>query len=54
MKLKDALICENCQEILSEIILKVINEDRCPKCGCTDILPLKEYLREKLKETIKQ
>jgi phage FluMu protein Com len=45
MKLKDALVCDNCKEILSSIVLKIIMEDKCPKCGCENIVTIEEYIR---------
>ncbi len=47
MKIKDALVCDNCKEILSGVVLKIIMEDKCPKCGSENILPIEEYIRNK-------
>lgn len=45
MKIKDALVCDNCKEVLSGIVLRIIMEDKCPKCGSENIVPIEEYIR---------
>jgi len=44
MKLKDALVCENCKEVLSKVILEIIIENDCPKCGCKDLTPIEDFI----------